>query len=338
MKLLICTQAVDKNHSNLGSFHRWLEEFAVHCDSIRVVCLEAGEHTLPANVTVWSAGKERGVSRPMRWIRILREVIRSNKEYDTVFVHMNPEYVVLCGWWWRLKKKKVGLWYTHKSVNLKLRLAVYFASVIFTASKESFRLASEKVKVVGHGVDTAAFTPGVRPAQLRIATAGRISKTKRLLEMLSALDVLHSRSIEFFFSIVGAPIYPEDERYLHEVEQEIRRRPYAASVRVAGTVPYARMPQTLAESSVFLNLSRTGSVDRAVLEAMAAGLVPVTTNEAFRDVLTPYGLYVETDRPQDIAGALLRAQQTDPAPLIAYVREGHSLERLIPAMLNTLTL
>mgnify|MGYP001579777003 CR=1 FL=1 len=333
MKLLICTQAVDKNHSNLGSFHRWLEEFAKHCESVSVVCLEEGAHTLPPNVTVWSAGKERGVSRPMRWVRILRHLIRVRHEHDAVFVHMNPEYVVLGGLLWRLWGKRIGLWYTHKSVTLKLRLAVRFANIIFTASKESFRISSPKVRVTGHGIDTGLFVPGVRPAQLRVVTAGRISPTKRLREMLSALDVLAARGIDFDFTIAGAPIFPEDERYLKEIEEEILRRPYASAVHCIGPVPYARMPETLVRASVFLNLSQTGSVDRAVLEAASCGVVPVTTNDAFRQVLSPYGVYVGEDTPQHIAEALLKAQQVDPAPLMHYVREQHSLSTLIPRLI-----
>ena len=33
---------------------------------------------------------------------------------------------------------------THKSVNMKLRIAAAFSDIIFTASKESFRLKSSK--------------------------------------------------------------------------------------------------------------------------------------------------------------------------------------------------
>jgi len=37
MKLLIITQAVDKNHPVLGFFHRWVEELAMHFVHIFVV-------------------------------------------------------------------------------------------------------------------------------------------------------------------------------------------------------------------------------------------------------------------------------------------------------------
>ena len=63
MKLLIVTQAIDSEHPILGFFHRWVEEFAKHCEHVHVICLQAGKHSLPANVTVHSLGKERITER-----------------------------------------------------------------------------------------------------------------------------------------------------------------------------------------------------------------------------------------------------------------------------------
>ena len=153
MKLLICTQKVSLTDSNLGSFHRWISEFAKHCEQVSVICLEEGRHELPANVHVYSLGKERGtVSRVQYAFRFWRQMWRLRGQYDAVFVHMNPEYLIMGGGWWRITHKRVVLWYTHKSVNLRLRIGAFFASVICTASKESFRLSSNKVQVVGHGI------------------------------------------------------------------------------------------------------------------------------------------------------------------------------------------
>ncbi|MCD5381655.1 MAG: hypothetical protein LR008_03730, partial [Candidatus Pacebacteria bacterium] len=58
MKLLIITQVLDTEHPILGFFHRWVEEFAKHCEQVHVICLQEGRHDLPDNVTVHSLGKE----------------------------------------------------------------------------------------------------------------------------------------------------------------------------------------------------------------------------------------------------------------------------------------
>ena len=59
MRLLIVTQKVDREDDLLGFFHQWIIEFAKHCESVTVICLEEGSHRLPSNVRVFSLGKER---------------------------------------------------------------------------------------------------------------------------------------------------------------------------------------------------------------------------------------------------------------------------------------
>ena len=59
MRLLVVTQIVDTNDSNLGFFHAWLQRIAAQVDSMIVLCLKKGEYQLPANVTVLSLGKEQ---------------------------------------------------------------------------------------------------------------------------------------------------------------------------------------------------------------------------------------------------------------------------------------
>ena len=63
MKLLIITQAVDKNNPVLGFFVRWIEEFAKHFELVTIICLEKGEYELPGNVKVLSLGKEEKKSK-----------------------------------------------------------------------------------------------------------------------------------------------------------------------------------------------------------------------------------------------------------------------------------
>ena len=57
MRLLICTQTVDLNDPVLGFFHGWIAAFSRHCESVHVICLKEGRHSLPANVFVHSLGK-----------------------------------------------------------------------------------------------------------------------------------------------------------------------------------------------------------------------------------------------------------------------------------------
>ncbi|HQU07455.1 MAG: hypothetical protein B7X04_00555 [Parcubacteria group bacterium 21-54-25] len=341
MKLLIVTQAVDQHDPVLGFFVQWIEEFARHAERVEVICLRKGEYHLLSNVRVHSLGKERSTPRFARRLvyasRFLRLAWRLRHGYDTVFVHMNPEYLVIAGWLWRLLGKRTALWYTHKSVNLKLRIAVFWARVVFTASKESFRLPTKKLQIVGHGIDVAAFVAAPRRARrgapLHILTIGRLAPSKRLAEMLAALDVLHREGTAFSFTIAGVPATRADEGYERAVRADLIHKPYARTVTFLGAVSHASIPALLAKADVFVNLSTTGSMDKAVLEALAAGVPAVTTNEAFRELLEPAGLFVKDDIPEAIAAALRTAATTDIAPVSARIRAEYAL----PATISRIT-
>ncbi len=315
MKLLICTQAVDKSDPVLGFFHRWIEEFAKHCESIEVICLREGTHTFPKNVSVYSLGKEKGIPRFFRWMLALWYIVVHRRKYDAVFVHMNPEYLVLAGWFWRLRGIKSALWYTHKTVNLKLRIATFFANRVFTASKESFRLHSKKIEVLGHGIDTDFFSPD--PSVSRgdtILSVGRLSPSKRH-DLAIRAAALAGREL----CIVGAG--PERE-VLESLAQSLGTR-----VNFLGGLTQEQLRDEYRKASYLVHTSETGSLDKVVLEALATDLSVITTSGAYQN----FPVDTVSATPEDIAQAL-RVQRVS-AGRVQSIREHHSLLNLIPRIL-----
>ena len=338
LRLLICTQTVDRNDPFLGFFHRWIEEFAKRCEQVNVICLKEGKHELPENVRVHSLGKESAswrrripaFARRIRYtFRFLALAWKLRREYDAVFVHMNQEYVLLGGPLWRLWGKPVALWYTHKSVTRTLRAAVKMTSRIFTATPESFRISSPKVRIMGHGIELARV-PKIPSAgsALHIVTVGRISESKGVREMIGALDALAARGIDFTFDFVGASATDADEVYAARMREEVSRRSYASAVRFVGAVPHGELAAYLARADVFLHLSDTGSMDKAMLEALVAGVPVVTSNDAGKAIV-PREYQVDRGDPSDIADALSRAASSDISALSARIAREHDLSDLI---------
>lgn len=339
MRVLIATQTLDLSDPHLGFFHGWVVEFAKNCEEVLVVCLEEGAHTLPKNVKVLSLGKERGKapSFVFAW-RLLRIVMAQRNAYDSVFVHMNPEYLVVCGLLWKMWHKRTALWYAHKSRTMKLRGALLFTDIVFSVTNDSFPITTPKLRAVGHGIDTKVFIPQQRtPADhMRLISVARIAESKHEKEMLLVVEELIARGVKPILTVVGEAGTAEEKVYKQELISEISKRGLSRAVVMHGPARHDTLPSLFAGQDVFLNFGSTGNMDKAGFEPLASGLPLITTNEAFRSVLSPYGLYVDRTDVQGIVDAVLRAKSLPMEPLVAYVQENHSLQKLVPKIVAAL--
>lgn len=344
MNILILTQKVDVNDPTLGFFCRWIEEFAGHFEKITVVCLQKGECNLSGNVRMFSLGKNNLVKHSVfdkikHILRFYGYIWKERKNYDSIFVHMNPEYVVLGGLFWRLWNKKIALWYAHKRVTASLRIAEKLVNRIFTASKESFRLSSKKIIITGHGIDLEKFKPQSKTDHLQskvyqIITAGRIAPIKNLHILIEAAKILKNAGLNFEIKIAGAPILEKDNRYFEELKNLIKKYDFENVVKFVGAIPYSRIEKFYQTGDLFVNSSNTGSIDKAVLEAMACGVNVLIANEAFFSILPEENVAREIT-PQKIADkvVILFDKKLSLDNLRELVIAGHSLKRLIPQII-----
>ncbi len=336
MRILLITQKVDLNDDNLGFFHRWVEEFAKNVEKICVITQFLGEHNLPANVEIYSMGKEHGYGRIRRYLNFYKYSLKILPRIDAIFVHMIPLWVILL---WKpafILRKKMYLWYTHKSVTWTLWLAEKMVTKIFTASKESFRLPSKKVEIMGHGIDTDYFTPKLelRPREIyRIVSVGRISASKKIKEMIFGVAELYKilpPEKRFEFAIIGSPKTREDEAYFAELQNLVGELKLGDIVKLIGGVSYKEIAREYQKSHLFLNFSVTGSVDKAVLEAMSCGADVLVANEAFFGMLPEENIIKKPDVAQLTKKitqfAFGNAQSHN---LRTLVLENHNLETLI---------
>jgi len=334
MKLLIITQKVDENDQLLGFFTEWLVRFAKRFEKITIVCLEKGKFSLPKNVRVISLGKDRKAGKLKQLFNFYFLLFALRKEYNAVFAHMNPIWVVLGGLFWRLMRKKIFFWYTSGGVTAKLKLAEKFADTIFTASKESFRLPSKKVVVTGHGIDTELFQPQEynresHSDKLKILSVGRIAPVKNYEVLVNASKILADNGVLFSVTIIGESVLKRDKDYESKIKNQLKELDLSGYFNFVGKVSQKNLPAYYQFHDLFVHLSKTGSVDKVLLEAMASGVAVLSSNESSRSFL-PSELIFKEDDSSELAYKIKKARSNhNTYHLREYVVANHNLDNLI---------
>lgn len=333
--LLIVTQRIDKNDENLGAFYYWFERFAREFDRITIIASSKGVVDLPDNVTVLSMGKDDGKGKLRRIQRFLQLFSRNYAKADCVFFHQIPEFVLAAAPFLISMPRTSVLWYAHKSVTRNLRMAEKLVDYIASSSPEGFRLRSKKVIYTGQAINTDLFKP--KPASsrhasgLKLVTVGRISMVKNYEAIINACAKGKGKWPEpWTFTIVGGPIMPKDHDYLALLKRRVAELKLDSRIYFSGPATYEDIPALLQEHDLFLNVSKTGSLDKAVFEAMACGLSVLTSNEAYRSIV-PAANYLEHTGPDVIAQrVLMLAHEHRPnMALRRIVEEHHSLEKTV---------
>ncbi len=311
MKLLFVTQVLDRGDAVLGFVHRWVQGLARCTERVRVLALEVGDTSgLPDNVDWRTIGRRGHISRWFRYRGFLHAALRRDG-FDALLTHMVPRYSLVAAGPARRAGVPHFLWYTHAGVDARLIKAERVVDGIFTASDESLRIPTTKRIVTGHGIDVAHFAPGTAEPALppRLLAVGRLTPAKDPLTVLEALHRLVAEGRNVRLDWAGGALARGDDAYADEVRRCVDRLGLGERVAWRGAVPYAAIPALYHAATVCVSASRTGSVDKVVLEALASGRPVVTSNEAFPRVFAGLG---------PLAARLI-APPNDPAALAARV-------------------
>lgn len=320
--LLMLTRKVDKNDHLAGFAYNWVKKIGEKADKLYVITWQKSKKDdLPENVEIISLPENK-----IRKILVIQKYLwKTVSESDGVFAHMNPEYTILAWPYAKIFKKKIVTWYTHGSVSLKLKLVNFLTDKILTASKESCRLKNrKKIEVVGHGIDVEYFKPEYNTnirmnanatnemnpqsaisalnRQISIVSIGRISPAKNYKILIETADILINKENykNLKVQIIGAPGLKSQESYFQELKELVKEKQLQNNIKFLGAVPHNKILPYYRNADLFINLSETGSVDKAVLEAMACETLVLTSNEAFREILNDDRLFAKNKYPLEL--------------------------------------
>lgn len=350
MKLLIITQKVDQNDAILGFFHDWLEEFAKKVEELYVISSFVGEYHLSNNVKVFSLGKELDQAKFFRYLKFYQLVLELLPSCDKVLSHMCPEYIIALAPINIFYQKDLYLWYVHRQVSPRLKLAEKLVKKVFTASPESFQLPSPKKVILGHGINVDRFKANqatVKPdkTKYKIIYVGRISQIKNQDLLIKALNLLvNEKNIKSLqVEIIGSPLLAADQDYFKELKRLVNKFELANYLKFTGSVPNLNIINYYQAADLSINLSPTGGLDKAVLEAMACELPVIVANQSFKEFFGNFQKYlllaeISPEKLAERIQQLLNLNKEMKAEMGFYLRSQvtnhHSLNNLIKKIIE----
>jgi glycosyltransferase involved in cell wall biosynthesis len=180
-------------------------------------------------------------------------------------------------------------------------------TVLSSAELAAYRAfdARIRVRLVPNAIDPGGLADQARSYNtgrpLKLVYVGRLVRTKGLFEILEALAELKRAGREFRLRIAGEG----PDRY--ELIAASRKSGLDDRVQFLGSVLGAEKCRLWLDSDVFVLPSYLEGLPYSLLEAMAAGCVPITTSlAAIPDVMRngEHGLFVPVKSPGALASAL----------------------------------
>ncbi|MBK9383854.1 MAG: glycosyltransferase [Planctomycetes bacterium] len=284
MKLAFVTASVDPAHPTLAFTRSWVRALQREVPSLRVISREGtpfeGEPALDLRVAFPGGHRSEQTSllRRAQWALFLRRELRG---CDAVLAHMVPRDAL----WARRclgASARIGLWYAHGSVGKGLGKALRACDRVFTPSERAFPMLATNLCAFGHGIDLQAFAS--RPAAIAaddapILFAARLSATKEPELALAGYRIWRERTrlAPRRLHFVGAPLTKDDRALAAKLEAAIGGD---ALVRAPRAATWAEMPTLYGNAALLLAPSRTGSLDKNVLEAHACGVPAIVLAES----------------------------------------------------------
>jgi len=351
VRLLVVNFEMDRLSRTMPWSQQVVNLLAESCEEVAVLTSRVGQYDPPPNVHVETLPFPRVMAVPVARLAVVGlanlQACRLARRHrvQVCFIHMAAGWAHYLRPCLRLLRLPVLVWYAHGTVTDELHRAHRAATRIVTSSPEGFRIPSDKVRVIGQGVDTDVFDlPPLEAERHDVLAVTRISPRKQIELLIEVMQ--HLRDTPVRLKIIGTTITRDDQYYESALRDRVWRLGLHDRVEFVGFVPQPYIPAYYRRAFLHLNVSRTGSMDKTVLEALACGCPVLTSNEAFFEMLKDYPEFIVRDeRPEAIARQVLdlcaeradtRRDRYDRAALRALVVGHHDVHTYVRKVLVNL--
>jgi len=178
-----------------------------------------------------------------------------------------------------------------------------------------FRVPEGRTASLPYPIALEAFRPGpgeVAHKRKRCLWLGRIVPRKRLDLFLDGIALAMSRDANFDATIVGR------EGFVPGYRKLIEAFPFPGRLEWIPSVPRSGVPDLIRRHDVLIQPSEEEDFGSSVAEAQACGCpVIVGRTNGNGDYLCPSDIHLQTDDPQELAGAIGRLLQAAPMPEVS---------------------
>ena len=326
MKLLVITQEVDEQGSILGFFIDWMRGLSKYFKKIKIVHFRGKGAKISENSeTILVEGNK------LKKILILNRIILDEKP-DKILVHMCPEFMLAIIPSLLFTGIPAYLFYAHGSISLKLKFATLFAKKVLTTTESGFRLETEKKIVLHQGIDINRYKSGKNDYFLDVARISTVKNHDIILKAFAKIDPKLRKKL----LIVGSG----DQKLLEKLKKLTKELNIEGEVTFLGAISHEEIPDIYSDCCLFISASKTGSLDKTGLEAMASAKPILVCNEAFNDILSGFEDYCffESYNVDDLYKKMLTFIENDELrhtvgdELRSRVRKQHNLNGLVEKM------
>ena len=325
----------DQNSQALAFALDWVNEIAKNVDKLYVISLRCGDYSVNDNVEVHCIGqnKKNKLQTIFTIWKILKQIHNKDKNIHGYFVHMAHYFVPLIYPFAKFYNQKIVLWYAHKAVTFSLKVADFFTNVAVASTLLGYQVNSNKLKVIGQGIDTEKFNLNSvsRERFKNCVVVGRISKIKNIDYIIKVFVSLQREDI--FLYIVGDALSSSDITYFKDIKESIPLK-FKDNIIFKGSIPFEDLPELYCDMDLAINLSDTGSLDKAIIEPMSMGIPVITSNDSAKEIfphLDGEGVYLldnKEELKEELKDVLESDRSIDKEALREEIVQKHSLENL----------
>lgn len=200
-------------------------------------------------------------------------------------------------------------------LRLNTLLSLLWAQRIIVPSESSkqdlmkfYRVNSEKITVIPHGVTLPAATPSPKKDDtFNILFIGRLERRKNVVRMVKAFDLFLDDLAEETQKKVTLTLAGKPGFGYEELIEAVGASAHKERIRLPGYVDDERKRELFSSADVFLFPSRSEGFGLPILEAMSYG-VPVIGSElaSFEEVAGEAALLIDPSDTEGMAAALTR--------------------------------